>query len=649
MKNLKHRINNLTEKQKALLLNQIKLENVSFSNTNPEGSQQLVAYIISKDSFDVEVLKNELAKKLPNYMVPTKFVEVNEFPKLPNGKIDYSVLIIENLNSEDNPTTESEASEANEIEKKLISIWEDILNIEPISIHDNFFEIGGDSILSIQIIARARKKGLFIEPDHIFENQNISELAKVVKTDSRTSQDVEEYGIVPLLPIQHWFFEEHKNSPHHWNQALLFDLPKEFDLNIFRDVLKNIVEHHNALRLQFKKNGSEWSSALDDVFDSEVLNEFDLSTTEFNDLDTSLKSKITAFLSSFDFSGSSLFQVALFDCPGSTNKLLFAAHHLVIDYVSWQILISDFDSLYEQLLIGKEALLPAKSTSYKKWSEHLVTLSESGIFDDDLVFWQNQTCSLKIQTDFPFQLPRFEGRLETENIIMDAETTNLFSKANGSFRTNTEELILTSILLGLAKEGIADEICVGLEKHGRQSIDNDMDLNSTIGWFTTYFPLYFQVGKSQDLKSNIINVKEKFRNIPNKGLSYGVLRYLKKEKSLAQKPGILFNYMGMYQRINSKFFGIGNFFNEGVRSPQSELYYLLQFNCSIENNKLAIKLTYDQDVFKNSTITILANTIKKTLSGLVQFCTQQESTNYTPTDFPEADLSQSDLDNLLNI
>lgn len=196
---LKNRIKNLS--QEELALTYLKLSDYIDDGKlkgSFEGANRLVAYMKPNSNFDLEEFQIKLKKSLPDYMVPSKMNLLEQIPKLPNGKIDYDDLQ-KSLESEDSDIFKVQKAK-NEIESKLVSIWEEVLNFSPISTEDNFFEIGGDSILSIQIISKARKNGIVLSPNQLFEHQTISELALFAKAEVKEISVQEAHGNIELTP-----------------------------------------------------------------------------------------------------------------------------------------------------------------------------------------------------------------------------------------------------------------------------------------------------------------------------------------------------------------------------------------------------------------------------------------------------------------
>jgi non-ribosomal peptide synthase protein (TIGR01720 family) len=641
------RINRLSKQQKLLLARQIGANNTTETSRQNHSTQTIAAYLIADEPIDINELRLGLKDKLPEYMIPSKFVQLDELPRLPNGKIDVNSLKLP-IEEESSFSKTSISAPKTEVEIQLIEIWEEVLGFRPIRVHDNFFEIGGDSILSIQIVAKARQKGIFLAPNQIFEHQTISELALFANNENKTVSEETIVGNVPLLPIQHWFFEEHKNAPDHWNQAMMFDVPENLNTDILQKSIDYLIGHHDALRLRFKKTEGSWNAFVAEHAEVNAFTLIDLTVSSGVEMDSMIEAKSVELQTNQDLFKSGLFQTLFFTSDqGNQNKMLLIAHHLLVDNISWQILVSDLESIYVQLSRDEKIALFAKTTSYHKWGQHLIELSKSGEFDDEIPFWKEQHFSEKIPVDIDSHLPVDEKSIKTLALEIDSTVTEkLLRNSNEAYHTKTEELIIVALMLSFEKWAGIKSLCLGLEKHGRKY--NEIDLTNTVGWFTTYFPVSLKIEGGTDLKSSIISIKEKLRSIPNEGIGFGVLRYLKKLNGLTQKPPVIFNFLGTQKPFDSNVLGKGRFILKGVRSPESERHHLLEINAFIEEGCLNFQFSFSEKFHKPETIQNFIELFEYKLRQLIEHCSSRETSQYSPSDFPEANLSQDDFETLLN-
>ena len=641
------RIKKLSGQQKLLLARQIGADHTTKTSGQNSSTQSIVAYLVADEPIETNDLRQGLKDKLPEYMIPSKFVQLDELPRLPNGKIDVNSLKlpVEDVSSFYKTGASVTQTEA---EIQLVEIWEEVLGFRPIGVHDNFFQIGGDSILSIQIVTKARQKGIFLPPNRIFEHQTISELALFAKSENKNIVEEKIVGNVSLLPIQHWFFEEHKSAPDHWNQAMMFDAPENINTDILQKSIGYLIEYHDALRSGFERTEEDWNAFVAEHAEINAFSSIDLTGISSVEIDSTIEAKSIELQTNQDLSKAGLFQTLFFKCgQGNKNKLLLVAHHLLVDAISWQIIASDLESIYVQLSRDEEIDLSSKTTSYHKWGNHLNELSTSGEFDDEIEFWKEQSCSEKIPIDIDSHLPIYEKSIKTIALEIDSATTeNLLRNSNDTYHTKTEELLITALMLAFEKWAHITSLCLGLERHGRKY--SKLDLSNTVGWFTTYFPVSLKIEDGTNFKSSIISIKEKLRRIPNEGIGYGVLRYLKKLDGLTQKPQVIFNFLGNWRPFASEVLGKGKFISKGVRSAESERHHLLEINAFIEEGQLNLHFSYSEQFHKPETIQNLIDLFENELRQVIEHCSSRETSEYSPSDFPEADLSQDDLDNLLN-
>ncbi|HSN99708.1 MAG TPA: amino acid adenylation domain-containing protein, partial [Candidatus Nanopelagicales bacterium] len=313
------------------------------------GKKRLVAYLVLDEGAPtVAALRKGLAEELPPYMVPSAFVRLDTLPLQPNGKVDRRALPAPSMDRAE--PEESYAAPTSPIEQRLASIWQNVLRLERIGVHDNFFAIGGDSILTIQIIWQAKQAGLLLTPKQIFQHPTIAELARVT---GQAKTIAAEQGLVtgeaPLTPIQRWFFELDWPAPHHFNQSLLFEVPRALDTDVLGQALAALAAHHDALRLRFSRSASGWTQVHATPDDTPVLERIDLSTLPEPERAAALEARAAELQASLHLTHGPLMRVAFFDLGEELGgRLLLIVHHLVVDGVSWRILLQDMEELHRR-------------------------------------------------------------------------------------------------------------------------------------------------------------------------------------------------------------------------------------------------------------------------------------------------------------
>jgi non-ribosomal peptide synthase protein (TIGR01720 family) len=653
---LKYRIMNLSDDELKLVYFKFR-EAVDSKEVDvgKEGAERLVAYVQPKSNFNSDLLHAILSEQLPEYMIPAQIKLIKELPKLPNGKIDINALQIKtNIEPEQKPDLQRPK---NEIEEQLVLIWEEILNFSPISTADNFFEIGGDSILSIQIIAKARKKGILLSPNQLFEHQNIAELALFAQEDAKEWVKENSNGEILMTPIQHWFFEQHKIAPHFWNQIIQITNIKEITFTNLKKVVQALVFNHDALRSSFYKQNEEWIANIIEPEEIDCCHQFDLSDIKgIQNQNNKIDQVISQNQANSTLNKGNLFRAVYFECGDEQgNKIILIAHHLVVDKVSWNIILDDFKTGLDQVNKNQVIDYLHKTASIKLWGNHLEELSKSNEIGNECDYWNAQSHKGSLlPKDFVNNQESFaEHSFKMHQCYLNEnDTAVLLKQANLAFNTKTEDLLLSSLVKTFCEWANLEQFHFALEKHGRTADIAALDVSNTVGWFTSFFPINLVNSKSNDMESLVKSIKEQLRAIPNEGIGHGLLKYFVKSWNnsdlFAQAPELIFNYLGRSSnsteaeniRFETK--------TEGTRHPLSEHTSGLEINLIIEGDRLCMRWSYCTELYKESTIVLLTNNFIQNLKNILSACINQESAGYTPSDFPEAGISQSDLDSLMS-
>ncbi|WP_263143473.1 non-ribosomal peptide synthetase [Pseudomonas sp. RIT-PI-AD] len=610
--------------------------------------QQLIAYAGVGDA-DPEALRVTLREHmqatLPDYMVPAHLLLLPQLPLTPNGKLDRKAL----------PTLDSETLQAGFVapaaglESQLATLWQEVLGLAQVGRDDNFFELGGDSIVSLQIVSRARQGGIRITPKDLFQHQTIARLAAVAAEGrGPLAEQGRVRGESPLTPIQAWFFEAAIPAPHHWNQSVLLRSRELLDAAWLRRALEALVQQHDALRLSFVagEQGVR-ASHRDDPSDGAQL--LWLRTAEDA---AEMTAVCDAAQASLDLERGPLLRAVLIETTDG-QRLLLAIHHLVVDGVSWRILLEDLQSAYLQAREGQQPRFPAKSSSFKAWAERLQDYARAPSLRAELDYWHDQAAG-----DLP-ELPRdnpagslSNAYLRRLSLRLDREQTErLLKQAGASYRTQINDLLLTALARVLCRWSGAPAVRVQLEGHGREDLFDELDLTRTVGWFTSLFPL--RLTPTEDLDGSIKAIKEQLRGVPDKGLGYGVLRYLAAQplrEALAALPParVTFNYLGQFD---------GSFEETALLRPSGEssgagqsaaasLGNWLSVDGQVFDGRLSLDWSFSADVYRDETIQQLLDDYRRELLALIEHCTNGLHQGVTPSDFPLAGLTQAQLDGL---
>ncbi|MBW4685857.1 MAG: amino acid adenylation domain-containing protein [Komarekiella atlantica HA4396-MV6] len=630
-------------------------EAVVVVSENSESSKRLVAYVVPyAQTLTITELRGFLESKLPSYMIPAAFVILEALPLTPNGKVDRKALAIPS-------TVRPELEEIfiapqTTIEKQLAVIWAEVLGLKEIGINDNFFRLGGDSILSLQVIFKANQIGLNLTPKQLFQHQTIAQLALVVGTTKKIqTEQIELTGLLELTPIQHWFFEQKQPEPHHCNQSVLLESKQKIDPIILEKVIEYLQKHHDILRLRFIQEEFTTQALIASPDNSIPLTSFDFSALPKDKQAAAIEAAATKLQASLNLSQGPLFQVALFNLgENQTNRLLWIIHHLVVDGVSWRILIEDFQTAYQQISQGKAIKLPPKTTSYKQWSSCLQEYAQSSALLSELDFWlKTQHQSVPLPIDFPGG----NNLEETTSIVSVSlsveETQSLLQQVPAAYRTQINDVLLTAFLQTFHQWTGESYLLIDLEGHGREEIFEDVDLSRTVGWFTSIFPVHLYLENPNDPATALKSIKEQIRAIPNQGIGYGLLRYLSRDQKITEqfslsKAEVIFNYLGQFNQVlsESSLFSLVPGSSGASHSLRNKRTHLLEINAGIYQEQLEMSWAYSNQLHRQTTIEVLAQRFIEALRSLIAHCQSNNVGGFTPSDFAEFKQSQWDQTDL---
>ncbi|MHC5744028.1 MAG: amino acid adenylation domain-containing protein [Nostoc sp.] len=619
-------------------------------------SKRLVAYVVPHlgQTPTVSQLRSFLSNQLTTYMVPHTFVMLESLPLTPNGKVDRRALKAPDSRGE---LEVSFVAPRNQIEEILAQIWAEVLKVEQVGVHDNFFELGGDSILSLQIINRAKLAELQLTLKQLFAHQTIAELAIVANVASviQIEQGLVT-GTLPLMPIQHWFFEQNLQQPHHFNQSFLLSVPSDLKPELLKQVLQQLLVNHDALRLRFTQTDFTWQQIHSAVTDSVAFSYVDLSALPQNEQKTAIEASATCLQASLNLS-ENLVQVAFFYLGiDKRARLLIVIHHLVVDGVSWRILLEDLQTAYQQIAQGKVIALPTKTTSFKDWSNKLTKYAQSETLKSELAYWLNE--SRAAVPPMPVDYTQVANTIEAASTVTvslnEVQTRALLQDVAKAYNTQINDILLTALALVLSRWTNSKSVLFNLEAHGREDIIDDVDLSRTIGWFTTIFPVLLELGATENPADALKSVKEQLRAIPHKGIGYGLLRYLIQDAEIAAQlqtlpqAEISFNYLGQFDQLlnTSSWMQLASESTGHSHGLKNNRAYLLDINSVITEERLQIDWTYSPNIHQHATIESLAQEFVKTLLGLIAHCSSPESGGYTPSDFSLVKLNQPEIDQL---
>ncbi|MGA5576300.1 amino acid adenylation domain-containing protein [Streptomyces koyangensis] len=618
----------------------------------PGRAGRLVAYTVAEEGATVrpEELTARTREVLPGYMVPARVEVLPAMPLTPNGKIDRRALAAAA------PGTTSPGAHVaprTETERALAGIWAEVLSVARVGVEDNFFALGGDSILSLQVVARARRAGLRLLSRDIFRHQTVAALAPHVTHDETTTGTAERpSGPAPVLPVQQLYLDraQGRDAFHQYVTVEWAGEPREEAL---RRALEALTAHHDVLRTRFLRTGGRWlqyPSPGGAGAGGDLLRVVPLTGGTAAADEETVRAETARAHAALDPRTGDLVRAVLLRPRSGAARLLLAVHHLVVDGVSWRVLLEDLESAYAQAAAGTPVVLEPAGTSLAAWSHRFARAVAEGRFDADLPYWEGMFADdadvLPRESEEPNPV---SGTREVTAGLDEETTTALLRDVPLAYRSEINDVLLAALAPVLTEWTGRGRVVIALEGHGREDLFEDEDLSRTVGWFTSYFPVALTASPAQGPGDLLRSVKEQLRAVPGRGLSYGALRYTAAVRELAEQPlpQLSFNYLGRFGGTRAdgplrSVSGIGLH-----QDPGSSRMHLIDVVCAVRDGRLEFTWSYGEGVHRRATVERLAHRMTERLTELVAHCAAPGVGGRTPSDFPLAGLDQETLDQLV--
>jgi amino acid adenylation domain-containing protein/non-ribosomal peptide synthase protein (TIGR01720 family) len=578
--------------------------------------KQLVGYVVARDNTDTSALRSGLAKVLPDYMVPAQIIALEKLPLTPAGKLDRAAL--------PEPTWQSQSYEAPQTdnERILAAIWAEVLGVERVGRQDHFFELGGDSIVALQVVSRVRQQGLQLAPRELFQFPRLVELAQSARAAGEDMAQEPVTGELPLAPIQAHFFAMDQAEPAHWNQALNLELLRPLDPKLLEQALQALVAHHDGLRLRFGQEQGGWRQRYADVNIEQPL----LWLHEAGSA-ADAEEFYQQAQQSLDLAAGPLLRALYLKQTGQPDRLLLAVHHLVVDGVSWRILLEDILAAYRQSEAGQAVRLQSKSQSYKRWSEALQGWAGSEAAQVELDAWCSRLSGPVLA--LPRELDGISashGDKREVRLALDAAETKRLLQAPAQLGVRIDALLLTALTRALCRWSGQPGLRVNLEGHGREALAGELDLSRTVGWFTSLYPL--QLPQVIDVSEHLQQVQQRLQQIEHGGQGYGVLRWLGSpaaQAALAAVPSaeVIFNYLGQYQAGAAADWFRPAAGGGAAVAANNPLAARLAVNGQVFDGQLQLSWEYAANQYRAETIEALAADYRRELLGLLELARGQ--------------------------
>jgi amino acid adenylation domain-containing protein/non-ribosomal peptide synthase protein (TIGR01720 family) len=576
-------------------------------------------------------LRRFLQAHLPEQMIPAFLIPLPALPLTRIGsKVDLNALPAPE--SAERMAVERRTTPRTATERQLQAIWQQVLKVNDVGLDDNFFDLGGDSILSIQVITRANQADLPLTLTDLFAQQTIAALAAVADSagasPTTAASQALSSGAAPVVPSQHWLLEKARAAPDQFNLAFLFVTPAEVDLPVLEMAVQELLRHHDILRMRLTHGVDGWQQHIEAPSADPQVTVVDLSTEPPAERVAAFEAAATRFQSTLKLATGELVRVVYFHWgDGQPNRLLFIAHHVIVDAHSLPILASDLQRAYQQLVAGAPVQLPPKSTSYQEWAEQQMAQWHA-CFAHEQAYWSAVLQGAHTAHPLPVDFPQPEQRTNTTEAILrdhcsEEMTQQLLQHDSKAYQSSMNDLLLTILVKSVAVwKGADGPTPVFLIHHGRQpTVGGDFaaaaaasfDLSRTVGLFAYAYPVLLEATGAP--RQAIQAIQSQLRAVPQQGKGYLPLRYLGAVAELASEPElpVEFNFLGHYTPLPESapdtpalFLARAKESYGALRSPRQAPVYPLSLICRVHQGRLELIWHYDSARFHATTIERLA-------------------------------------------
>ncbi len=600
---------------------------VVIARPDAAGANHLHGYVVPHPTGsrpDPTRLRVTVERALPRAMVPTITVLAG-LPLTVTGKIDRAALPTPTTSTDDTGTHDEPRTA---LERIITEVWRDVLGVATIPRTTGFFTLGGDSLLSLQVVSRLLRRGVRVTARLIFEHDTVERLAQVADTTATAANDQGAItGPAPLTPAQHWFFDFGLDRPGHWNQAVTLQIPGHWTTEVLRAALTALVAHHDALRLRFRSQGRSWQQWHAATETGQLLHH--LPADGANHAEPGIDATVRQLQADLDLSaGPMLTAIQLTSETVASSRLIILAHHLVVDEHSWTVLLEDLQTACDQLAAGATIRLPPKTTAFQAWAQHLMDLAGTGAFDAEGDYWRQLRA--RATDRLPRTLPTGANQERTAaHIVLTLDehwTQALLREIPATYGCGITEVFLAALATAVGSWTGSASLLVDLEGHGRETSTDQHDLSRTVGWFTTTRPIRLHVAPAASLRKTLAAIATDLHAVAANGLGHGVLEYLTPNPSggepcaLPARPDLVFNYLGqtpgdsnpgdLPRRVPS--------LAGAVRDPSATRTHLIEVDSRVTARRLEVAWIYNSAIHPTELIERVARTYLEHLRDLVR-------------------------------
>ena len=633
----------LAEIESQLIKHNAVADALAVVKTNKTGQNRLCVYYTGTVA-DTNDLRSFMAKYLPYYMVPGYYIHLQQIPLTGNGKVNYNAL--PGIDTE--LTNKPKVKPKNYVEEVFLMIWADVLKMADINVDDNFFELGGDSIKAIQVASRLSEYGVEIKAKDILRYQTIAQVSLYATSSlgkSAYNQNLIE-GNKIKTPIEKWFFNQHFTQPGYYMQSVSLTLNKEVNIENLEKTFNILIAHHDGLRMNY-------NTAKQQLFinNNHLKTDFRITqqTIKSENGDSNAGTDLCYYnlKARLDLGSDLLLKAVIIRNDNLENcyeTLFITMHHLLVDGVSWRILLEDFYNIYNVLENSRELQLPLKTASVIDYAEAQYNYTKDlKATDAESKYWQ-------AIIDHDFKLPldqqttdwRILNQATAVEILGHEETAFLIREANHAYKTNVPILLNAALAAALHNWTNLNTYVIEQENKGRH-LEN-VNSTRTVGWFTTMYPLVINLAGT-DIATRIKTIKEQFRSVPNDGAGYGIYKYDSQNYTQPKISQIRFNYLGEFnEEFDNDLFSFTRQ-NTGFESdPENHLTAVLEFNCLVIDRQFRVEIQYNKLSYRKETIDKLKKSFISELQLILNHIKNEKEIHFTSSDFDMAGLSNEDLD-----
>lgn len=602
----------------------------------PHLGRYLVAFLVSKGNrpertaeglmLDSNEIIEALKKSLPEYMVPAYFIDKDYLPLSPNGKIDRKALLPPDLSK---VPQKYYVAPTNSIEKMLVKIWSDVLHlpIDKISTKDNFFDLGGDSLLAMSVSAHANQLGYHIPTKILFEHKKIEIVAKYTVVIGNSATKTSIINDTPLSVSQKWFFSENYKNQNRWNLPFLFDLPHEINANALELSVQRVVHHHDSLRAVFVKQKNELKIQINELNEEGFVHYIDLSNIPVDSQNIKITEISDDLQNQLSIETGPLFLIRLIDLgQAAGKKLLFVFHHLIADGPSIMIIFRDIDFLYQKICEGVTSAQLQKTATIDDFYRAIHNISFSHELKDEANYWRSKNWDAV--RNLPVDFDNYDNSISSGAKVscgFDKDETSFFQwQLTRVYGVSIFDALISSLAHSISGWSNKDEVLISVIDAGRSAFadKHNLDMSRTVGWFSFTAPLFIKTRIEGSVLTRTKNISDQIAAIPNRGIGYDLLYWIKGDDipPLYDKDKIILNYLGVLDSDESSMSGLFRSrsqlslgANQDLSNDRSVMFMCIAY---IFAGSLHIEWQYGSNQHSEKTIEGLIGSMKKYLTDL---------------------------------